>query len=138
MVIIGLLLFWADGKDIWVLPISVLIGVAAQNLLVWPAALVKSKRMFAKIGWNDKRIGEAIRRTLLPLAGLTINNSITAVEQMLASTLPSGSVALLNFGSRVPLGSGSTVASAVSIGGLPHYSKLATEESRSTLVASVR
>jgi putative peptidoglycan lipid II flippase len=136
--IIALMLLPLAGRTAWFLPLSILIGVAVQNFMVWPAVYIPTGKEIRKVSWRDGQIRHALRLVTLPLAGLTINHSITLIEQILATFLRTGSVATLNFSTRIPIGFASIIGAGFSTGSLPYFSRLANDGDIETLHYALR
>jgi putative peptidoglycan lipid II flippase len=103
LITIGGMLLLTRGFGVYSLAISTIVGIASQVALVW---LVKRKyRLPYRPAWNLK--DEGVRRIgilVIPiLLGSGISQINTFVDRSLASGLPDGSIAALNFSNRLSL-----------------------------------
>lgn len=129
LIIIFSVLFFCAGNTVF-LTISIIVAIGIANFSVWTVIYFPSKAKHTKMRWGSRHIRRSLKQMVIPFGGLTVNNSITIIEQIIATSLESGSVALINFGSKLPLGISSLIASAFSSGSLPHFSSLTSQEKK--------
>ncbi|HWZ41868.1 MAG TPA: lipid II flippase MurJ [Candidatus Saccharimonadales bacterium] len=127
MVISGFLVFKAREWGTFSLAIGTIAGGLAELLTL--LYILERHGIRLRLRWSglDPELRSILRQFAPMLAGAFLMGSTTVVNQTMAALLPAGSVATLNYASRVTNAILAIGATALSTAALPYFSKMAAE-----------
>lgn len=125
MVMVLLLLCW-DSLGVMAIVVGTLLGAACESALVGRRALAHTTAR-AQLPGARLPMRELLQQLLPVIAGTVIMSGTTVVDQMMASSLSSGSVAALSYGSKLTVVIVGVGSMALATAFLPHFSRMVSE-----------
>lgn len=90
-----------SSYDIYGLVVFALIGYVIQALIQWPWLMKNKYKYSFKINWKDTRIKRLLYLIAPVILGTVANQINILVEKAMASGLPEGSIAALDYGNKI-------------------------------------
>lgn len=123
--------------SIWILPAAHLAGLTLE--LVWLAAAMHRRSLGILPGWTgwDPEMRTVLMQHLPLVAVAAAANAGMLIDQSMAASLGSGSVASFNYGTRLSAVAGGVAGGALSTAALPRFSRMTAAQDRTGLRAAL-
>ena len=127
LVTIMLILSAPGNSGAWSLAAGTVFGSLLEVVLLFRA--LKAYGIRLNLRWNgfDANVRSVLRHYAPMLAGAFLMGSTTVVDQSMAAMLPAGSVAALNYASKIISAALAIGSTALSTAALPYFSKMVAE-----------
>jgi putative peptidoglycan lipid II flippase len=119
--------FWARPATGFSLAVGTVAGSFLEITFLY--YLAQKHELLGALRWHgfSQNVRAVLSQTAPMMAGCLLMGTNAVVDQSMAAMLPSGSVAALSYGNKVPTGLLSIGATALSTAMLPYFSRLAAE-----------
>lgn len=124
VVVVALLLFPSRAWGVLGLAVGTLVGAALEAVLIGGYLRRQGFSLRPRRQSMDAALRQVMRQYAPLAASAVVFSGMGIIDQAVAARLGSGSVAALNYGSKIVTVIGSVATTAVSTSALPHFSRL--------------